>query len=175
MNDNPYENLPKVASFSVTSDDVRDGEQMALPYASGLFDAGGGDVSPHLSWRGFPESTRSFAVTMYDPDAPTASGFWHWAVVDIPATVTELAHGAGDEDGSGIPNGAFQLRNDAGLAQYVGASPLAGTGKHHYYIVVHAVDMASVGLDKDVTPAYLGLTLFSHTLGRGIIVPWFEL
>ncbi len=174
MSYNPYENLPKVPTFEVTSCSVRDHEKLSLPYVSGIFGAGGEDISPQLSWRGFPAGTKSFVVTMYDPDAPTASGFWHWAVVDIPANVTELARGAGDEQGSGLPTGAFQLRNDAGLARYVGAAPPPGHGKHHYYIVVHTVDGASLGVGKDATPAFLGFNLFSHTLGRGMLVPWYE-
>ena len=174
MSYNPYESLPKVPSFEVTSDDVRDGEKLALPQVSGIFGAGGEDISPQVFWRGFPEGTQSFVVTMYDPDAPTASGFWHWAVVDIPANVTELARGVGDEEGSGLPRGAFQLRNDGGLARYIGAAPPDGHGKHNYYLVVHAVDVASLGISKDATPAFLGFNLFSHTLGRGMIVPWYE-
>jgi Raf kinase inhibitor-like YbhB/YbcL family protein len=174
MSYNPYESLPKVPSFEVTSDDVRDGEKLALPQVSGIFGAGGEDISPQVSWRGFPEGTQSFVVTMYDPDAPTASGFWHWAVVDIPANVSELARGVGDEEGSGLPKGAFQLRNDGGLARFIGAAPPDGHGKHNYYLVVHAVDVASLGISKDATPAFLGFNLFSHTLGRGMLVPWYE-
>jgi hypothetical protein len=174
MNDNPYGNLPKVPSFEVTSTDVQNGEKMPLPQVSGIFGAGGEDLSPQLSWRGFPEATKSFVVTVYDPDAPTASGFWHWAVVDLPANITALPRGAGDASGSGLPKGAFQLRNDGGMARYIGAAPPSGHGKHRYYIVVHAVDVASLGLDKNATPAFLGFNLFSHTLGRGMIVPWYE-
>ena len=111
---------------------------------------------------------------MYDPDAPTASGFWHWAVVDIPAGVTELRRGAGDEGGT-LPGKAFQLRNDAGLARYLGAAPPEGHGKHRYFFVVHAVDVESLGVPPDATPAFLGFNLFSHTLARGMIVPWFEM
>ena len=174
MSYNPYERLPKVHSFKVSSADVRDGERLSLPQVSGIFGAGGEDISPSLTWQGFPAGTKSFVVTMYDPDAPTASGFWHWAVVDIPADVTKLARGVGNENGLDLPKGAFQLRNDGGMARYIGAAPPAGHGKHHYYIVVHAVDVESLGLDKNATPAFLGFNLFSHTLGRGIIVPWYE-
>ena len=174
MSRNPYDDLPKVPSFAVTSEDIRDGEKKPMPHVSGIFGAGGEDISPQLSWRGFPEGTKSFVVTCYDPDAPTASGFWHWAVVDIPANITELPRGAGDDTGSGLPQGAFQLRNDGGVARYVGAAPPAGHGVHHYYFVVHAVDVELLGIGKDATPAFLGFNLFFHTLARAVIIPWYE-
>jgi Raf kinase inhibitor-like YbhB/YbcL family protein len=174
VNHDPYADLPTVASFTVTSQDVKDGEKLAMPQVSGIFGAGGEDVSPQLSWSGFPEGTKSFAVTVYDPEAPTASGFWHWAVVDIPAGVTDLPSGAGDESAAGLPQGAFQLKNDAGGARFVGAAPPSGHGKHRYFIVVHAVDTESLGVSRDATPAFLGFNLFSHTLGRARLVPWYE-
>jgi Raf kinase inhibitor-like YbhB/YbcL family protein len=174
MDFNPYDRLPDVASFDLQSDDIKDGERLAMPQVSGLMGAGGEDRSPQLSWRGFPEQTRSFAVTVYDPDAPTASGFWHWAVADIPASVTELASGAGDEGGATLPAGATQLANDAALRRYVGAAPPEGHGRHRYFFVVHAVDVPSLGLPEEARPAYLGFNLFSHTLGRATIVAWYE-
>jgi Raf kinase inhibitor-like YbhB/YbcL family protein len=174
MTTSPYDSLPKVAAFDVTSTDVRDGERLAQAQVSGIMGAGGQDASPQLSWTGFPAETKSFAVTVYDPDAPTVSGFWHWAVVDIPASVTELPSGAGDEVGTGLPEGAFQLNSDASLARYVGAAPPEGHGKHRYYVVVHAVDVESLGLSRTATPAYLGFNLFFHTLGRAMIVGWYE-
>ena len=171
---NPYDELPQVASFPVTSEDVQDGEKLQQPQLSGVFGAGGDDISPQLAWSGFPDATRSFAVTCYDPEAPTGSGFWHWAVVDIPASVTELPRGAGDEEGSGLPARAFQLRGDAGVRRFIGAAPPPGHGRHHYYFAVHAVDVESLGIDKDATPAFLGFNRVSHTLGRAMIVAWYE-
>jgi hypothetical protein len=170
----PYDEIAKVPSFAVSSKDIADGGELPLAQVSGIFGAGGTDTSPQLQWSGFPGETRSFVVTVYDPLAPTGSGFWHWAVVDIPAGVTQLDTGAGDAGGSGIPEGAFQLRNDAGLAQYLGAAPPAGSGKHIYYVGVHAVDVASLNLDHAATPAFLGFNLSSHTLARGVMKPWWE-
>jgi Raf kinase inhibitor-like YbhB/YbcL family protein len=171
---NPYADLPEVASFDVRSDDVSDGETLGNPHVSGVFGAGGDDVSPQLSWSGAPEGTQSFAVTVYDPDAPTASGFWHWAVFNIPADVTELPRDAGNKDNPNLPDGAVQLRNDAGYVGYVGAAPPAGHGPHHYYTVVHAVDVAQLDVPADAAPAILGFNLFSHTLARAVIVPVYE-
>lgn len=174
MSRDPYADLPDVPSFTVTSADVKNGETLATPHISGIFGAGGEDVSPQLTWSGFPEGTQSFVVTVYDPDAPTAAGFWHWAVVDIPASVTSLPTGAGDDTGSGLPDGAFQLANDAGLKRYLGSAPPAGHGPHRYYTVVHAVDVASLEIPAGATPAFLGFNLFSHTLARAVIVPVYE-
>jgi Raf kinase inhibitor-like YbhB/YbcL family protein len=171
---NPYDDLPKVPSFSLTSTDVADGEELATPHCSGIFGAGGDDRSPQLSWSGFPEETKSFVVTVYDPDAPTTSGFWHWAVANIPATVTELPHGAGDDKGSGLPSGAIQLRNDAGLNRYLGAAPPDGHGPHRYFIAVRALDVDKLDVTADTPPALLGFQCFMHELARAYIAPWYE-
>jgi Raf kinase inhibitor-like YbhB/YbcL family protein len=171
MTRNPYEDLPTVAAFEVTSDDVTDGAALKTPQVSGVMGAGGEDTSPQLSWSGAPEGTQSYAVTVYDPDAPTASGFWHWAVVNLPADVTTLAANASKD---GLPDGAVQLNNDARFVGYVGAAPPAGHGPHHYYVVVHAVDVPSLEIPEEATPAFLGFNLFSHTLGRATIVGTFE-
>ncbi|WP_236790563.1 YbhB/YbcL family Raf kinase inhibitor-like protein [Amycolatopsis sp. GM8] len=172
---NPYDFLPQVSSFTVTSSDVTDGATLAAPQTSGMFGVPGGeDRSPQLSWAGFPAETKSFAVTCYDPDAPTVSGFWHWAVFNIPVSVTELPSGAGNPDGEGLPAGAVTLKNDGGVRQYLGAAPPAGHGPHRYYFVVHALDVETLDIPGEASPAFLGFNLFSHTLGRASIVPVFE-
>ncbi|MFI1916399.1 YbhB/YbcL family Raf kinase inhibitor-like protein [Nocardia sp. NPDC020380] len=165
---NPFARLPEAATFTVTSDTVTDGSAWSAEQLSaGL--PGGKDVSPQLSWHDAPAGTKSYAVTVYDPDAPTGSGFWHWAVADIPATVTELPEGAGDATGSGLPAGAFQLPNDTRDARFIGAAPPAGHGPHRYFVVVHALDVESIGVPAEATPAVLGFTMAGHILGRAVL------
>ncbi|MED5815861.1 YbhB/YbcL family Raf kinase inhibitor-like protein [Mycolicibacterium sp. 050232] len=172
MTASPYDNLPKLPTFTLTSESVTDGQPLANDQVSGIMGAGGSDVSPQLSWSGFPAETKSFAVTVYDPDAPTASGFWHWAVADLPATVTELPAGAGD--GGELPGGAVTLTNDASLKRYLGAAPPAGHGPHRYYIAVHALPVESLELPDGATPAYLGFNLFGQAIARAVIHGTYE-
>ncbi|OMC04611.1 YbhB/YbcL family Raf kinase inhibitor-like protein [Mycolicibacterium fortuitum] len=172
MSTSPYDNLPKLPTFTLTSESVSDGQPLANDQVSGIMGAGGSDTSPQLSWSGFPAETKSFAVTVYDPDAPTASGFWHWAVADLPASVTELPAGAGD--GSELPGGAVTLANDASLKRYIGAAPPAGHGLHRYYIAVHALPVESLELPDGATPAYLGFNLFGQAIARAVIHGTYE-
>ena len=167
----PYAGLPPVSLFSLASTDVANGKELPLAQWSGAFGVPGGkDISPQLSWSNVPAGTKSFVVTMFDPDAPTPHGFWHWILVDVPATATSLPAGAGSADGKLLPPGAWQLPNDARLAQFVGAAPPAGTGKHRYFIVVQALDVATVPVPRDASPAFLSLNLLGHVLGRGVLV-----
>jgi Raf kinase inhibitor-like YbhB/YbcL family protein len=174
MKTNPYDALPQLPTFTLTSTDIREGETLPTDQRSGVFGAGGKDVSPQLSWSGFPAETKGFVITMYDPDAPTASGFWHWAVVGIPTDVTSLATNAGTEDGAGLPKNSFQLPNDARMKCFLGAAPPAGHGKHRYYFVVHALDVPTLDIPKESTPAFLGFNLFSHTLARATLMAFAE-
>ena len=128
----------------------------------------------HRYARGIDRMDAGLTLSCFDPDAPTGSGYWHWAVCDVPADLTELAANAGAPGGSNLPAGARMLRNDASLAQYVGAGPLPGHGPHRYVFAVHAVDVPSLDLPTDATPAVLGFNLFFHTLARGFIVPTYE-
>jgi Raf kinase inhibitor-like YbhB/YbcL family protein len=159
----PYPLLPAVASFSVTSSDVTDGQPLANGQVNEF-----GDTSPQLSWSGAPEGTKSYVVTCFDPDAPTPSGFWHWVAVDIPADVTELAAGTGASNDS-LPGRAFHVRNDGGGLGFMGAAPPAGDQVHRYFFVVHAVGEDTLGVDASATPAVVSFNLAFKTLGRAII------
>ena len=170
----PYEFLAPVASFQVSSNDILDGEMVAMPHVSGIFGAGGEDVSPHLSWSGAPDDTQSYVVTCFDPDAPTGSGFWHWIVYDIPADTTELATNAGLQDGSSLPKDAKQLKNDAGLYGYLGPAPPSGHGSHHYIFAVHALNISTLPISNEVTAAVCGFNMFGTTVGRALITPIYE-
>ncbi|MGW7201345.1 YbhB/YbcL family Raf kinase inhibitor-like protein [Streptomyces chryseus] len=164
----PHDFHPPVSSFTVVSEDVAEGAVLndAQVYAQG-------NTSPHLRWEGFPAGTKSFAVTCFDPDAPTGSGFWHWTVFDIPATVTELPAGAGSGKFEGLPQGAVQVRNDYGSKDFGGAAPPAGE-KHRYVFTVYAVDAEQLGPDADASPAAVGFNLRFHTLGRAQLVAEYE-
>jgi hypothetical protein len=166
----PYDFLPSVPSFAVTSEDVTDGVLMTDKHVYNSFGMSGDNISPQLSWSGFPAETKSFAITCYDPDAPTGSGFWHWLVVDIPATVTSLPAGAGEGDGA-LPEGAFHVRNDYGTNDFGGAAPPQGDEPHRYVFAVHAVDAEKLGVDSNATPAVTGFNLRFHTIARGLLVP----
>ena len=167
----PYDFLPKVPAFTVSSTDVTAGEQMSNTHVYNSFGMSGDNISPELSWSGFPAETKSFAVTVYDPDAPTGSGFWHWLVLDIPVSVTELPTGAGAAGGAGLPAGAFMVRNDYGSKDFGGTAPPQGDPPHRYVFAVHALDVDKLGVDSDVSAAVAGFNLRFHTIARAVIVP----
>lgn len=169
----PYELLPPVASFTVTSPDVGDGQRLRPLFVQPGTSPDGGNQSPALAWYGFPEGTKSFAVTCFDPDAPTPSGFWHWLLVDLPAWTTSLETNAGATDAA-LPGNAFHVRNDVGSRAYVGAAPPPGDIPHRYIFVVHALDVASLGVDETSTPAITAFHIGAHTLARAIITPTYQ-
>jgi hypothetical protein len=168
----PYSLLPAVGSFTVTSTDVRDGEQLDNAFAYTGAEPDAANRSPQLSWTGFPAETKSFAVTCFDPDAPTPSGFWHWVLVDLPSSTTSLATGAGAADAA-LPGAAFHVRNDWSSKDYGGAYPPPGDMVHRYYFVVHAVDVDTLGIDSEASAAVVSFNLVFHTLARALIVPTF--
>jgi len=168
----PYPLLPAVGTFTVTSTDVRDGEQLDRKFVHPGAEPDAGNASPQLAWSGFPDETKSFVVTCFDPDAPTPSGFWHWVLVDVPASTTSLPTGGGHVDAV-LPGKAFHVRNDYGSKDYGGAAPPPDDQPHRYFFVVHAVDVESLGVDADTSAAVVSFNLVFHTLARAQIVPTF--
>ena len=150
-------------TFSVTSNDITDGG--VLPDAQVQAK---GNASPHLKWSGAPEGTKSYAVTCYDPDAPTGSGFWHWTLANIPADVTELPAGGP------VPAGAVEGRTDFGEPGYGGAAPPPGHGPHRYIFTVFAVDTDRLDVTPDNSGAVFGFNLHFHTLAKASITATYE-
>lgn len=158
-------------AFSLTSSTV--GGQATMKEVFNGFGCTGDNVSPQLSWVNAPDGTKSFAVTMYDKDAPTGSGWWHWLAFDIPANVTSLDQGAGSTQGA-MPAGSIQSKTDFGAAGYGGPCPPPGHGPHQYVVTVHALKTDKLGLDVSASPAVVGYTLNSQTLAKASIVFYYE-
>src|SRR6202166_1139049 len=169
----PYDFLPPVPAFTVLSDDVADGKQMSNAQVYNSFGMSGENISPGLRWSGFPAETQGFAVTCYDPDAPTGSGFWHWLVVNIPANVSELAAGAGSAGGR-LPTGALQTRTDFGAPGYGGPCPPAGDHPHRYLFTVFAVKADKLNVKADTSAAVVGFNLHFNTLAKAEIMGLFK-
>lgn len=150
-------------AFTLTSTAFRDGD--TLPDAQVQAK---GDTSPPLAWSGAPEGTKSYAVTVYDPDAPTGSGFWHWTVANIAADIAELSTGAGSPGGD-LPKGAIQGRTDFGKTGFGGAAPPPGDQPHRYIFTVFAVDTDALEVTADDSGAVYGFNLHFHTLDKASI------
>lgn len=168
MANDPFWRLADVAPLDVRSPDFADAT--ALPTWARAHYAGGDDRSPELRWTAAPESAKSFVVRVYDPDAPTMSGYWHWTVYDIPARSDHLARGAGTPGSGLLPPGAITIANDAGLEAFAGAGPPAGHGEHRYFFVVSALDVEHLDVPAGVSPARLGGALRRHEIARGFTV-----
>lgn len=157
--------LRPVAPLELTSPDFTAGGP--LPLFAWSSDRGGEDRAPALGWSQPPAATKSIAVSCFDPDAPTGSGFWHWAAYNLPAGL--LALPSGDGTAKSLPGGTSVLPNEARLERFIGAAPPAGTGVHRYFFVVDALD-TTLELEVGATPAVLGFNRHFHTLARGILI-----
>jgi Raf kinase inhibitor-like YbhB/YbcL family protein len=154
------------SALTLTSTDIKPGGRIASEQAANLFGCTSPNVSPALAWSGAPKATKSFAISMYDPDAPTGSGFWHWWVVDIPPDVTSLPKGAGS--GAGLPAGAMQGRNDYSTTSYGGPCPPPGK-PHRYIITIYALGVDKLDVDQNVSPAVIGFNANAHTLAKATL------
>lgn len=165
----PYAELATLRDFTpldfTSPDFAPDG---ALPRFAWSAGRGGEDRSPTLQWSAPPAGTKSFAVSCFDPDAPTGSGFWHWAVFNLPATTTSLASGSGDL--ASLPAGTTVLPNESRTERFIGAAPPEGTGVHRYFFVVDALDVGTLDIPPGSTPAVLGFNRHFHSLARGILI-----
>jgi Raf kinase inhibitor-like YbhB/YbcL family protein len=157
------------AGLTLTSPDIKPDARIADEQVANGFGCTGGNVSPALSWSGAPKGTKSFALSVYDPDAPTGSGFWHWVMFDIPADVTSLPKNAGDPKATLAPAGAIQGANDTGSHGYFGPCPPKGDKPHHYHFQVFAVDVDKLDADASATPAVVGFNLHFHTLAKATL------
>jgi Raf kinase inhibitor-like YbhB/YbcL family protein len=163
--------------MELRSTSFNDGDYLAMDHVLSAefgFGCSGDNKSPQLSWSGAPEGTRSFALTCYDPDAPTGSGFWHWVVANIPASVTELPLDAGRAGSSGLPHGAVTVRNDAGANSYAGPCPPQGDHPHRYLFTVFAVGVEQLPVNADTSAAVVGFQLHFNTLAQASLMGLFK-
>lgn len=162
--------LPALAGiFSLSSPQVANGAYVPSQQVFSGFGCTGGNTSPALSWINPPDGTRSFAVTVYDPDAPTGSGWWHWVVFNIPATASSLPVGAGSVDSHLAPSGAVESRTDFGMTGYGGPCPPVGDTPHHYLFTIYALNVDKLPLTSDTMPAMVGYYIHQHMLGSARI------
>jgi Raf kinase inhibitor-like YbhB/YbcL family protein len=153
-------------SFTLNSTDITEGKSLTKHQLFNGFGSAGDNKSPQLSWKGAPEGTKSFVITMYDPDAPTGSGWWHWVAINIPATTTSLPTNASAS--KSLPEGTLEIPNDFGFSHYGGACPPAGA-VHRYEITVFALDVDKLSLDETASPALVGFMTRQHAIGSAKI------
>lgn len=158
--------LRPVPALQLTSPDFEDGQP--LPGFAWSSDRAGEDRHPALEWSAAPAGTKSLAISCFDPDAPTGSGYWHWAAFNLPADLRSLA--SSDGRAKSLPGGSVVLPNEARLERFIGAAPPAGTGVHRYFFVIDALDVDRLDLEIGSTPAVLGFNRHFHTLARGVLV-----
>lgn len=161
-------------AFTLTSTHIADQQTLPLRFVHSAMGAGGQNVSPDLAWSGAPEGTQSYALTMYDPDAPTGSGWWHWVVYDIPASVTGLVMGAGAAGGAELPAGAKLGRTDFGTAEYGGAAPPPGHGPHRYIFTLYALNTGKLDVPPDASAAMVGFSIHFAKLAQAQLTATYE-
>jgi Raf kinase inhibitor-like YbhB/YbcL family protein len=156
----------QAGEFLLTSPTLGNAGRLTRAQEFNGFGCNGENRSPALRWQGAPAGTRSFALTVHDPDAPTGSGWWHWVVYNLPSSTTGLSEGAGSAGGAGLPAGSVQGRTDFGTAGFGGACPPQGDKPHRYVFTVHALDVEKLELPADASAAFVGFMLHAHGLGR---------
>ena len=157
----------RAGAFALTSPEVTEGAKLSPAQVFSGFGCSGQNVSPALNWSGAPAGTKSFALTVYDPDAPTGSGWWHWIVFDLPAEVSALPRGIGRV--AKLPAGARQGRNDFGTGEFGGACPPAGDKPHRYIFTIYALKVDHLELPPDASAALIGFKINANQIGKASI------
>ena len=155
-----------MTAFTLTSPDIASGGTVPQHFEFDGFGCSGRNESPALHWSGAPEGTKSFALTVYDPDAPSGSGWWHWFVVDLPLGLNGLAADAGAEGGAQLPAGARHIRNDYGAYAWGGMCPPAGDKPHRYVFTLHALSVPRLDIPDDASAALAGFMVNAHSLAK---------
>lgn len=153
-------------AFELSSPDVHDGQPLSKIQEYRGFGCNGDNRAPALNWTGAPAGTQSFAITVYDPDAPTGSGWWHWLLFNLPAATSALPAAAGQPGGPELPAGSVQSVTDYGAPGFGGACPPPGDRPHRYIFTVHALKVPKLDLDASAMPALVGYMLNANSLGR---------
>ena len=161
------------ATFKLSSADVPANSTIALKQVFNSFGCTGENISPSLKWSGAPQGTQSFALTVYDPDAPTGSGWWHWVVIDIPASASGLSEGAGTVDGKLLPAGSKQIHTDFGMAAYGGPCPPPGDKPHHYIFTLYALKVPKLEVPANATAALTGFMINSNKLASATFTAYY--
>jgi len=157
--------------FKLESPDIKPGGTIAKEQVYKGFGCAGGNVSPALNWSGAPKGTKSFAVLVHDPDAPTGgAGWWHWLVINIPANVTSLAKGAGSADGAGVPAGAAQVNTDFGAPGWGGPCPPVGDKPHRYIFTVYALKVAKLDIAAGAAASLAAFMVNANAIDRATLV-----
>jgi len=154
------------AEFTLKSADIAPNATLTQEQIFNGFGCSGKNISPALSWSGAPAGTQSYALTVYDPDAPTGSGWWHWVVVNIPASANSIAKGAGTVEGKLLPAGSQQVRTDFGALGFGGACPPAGDKPHRYIFTLYALKAAHLDVPADGTAALAGFMIHGNMLAK---------
>ena len=157
------------SAFTLSSPQIKEGGSLANEQVFNSFGCTGDNVSPELSWSGAPKETKSFAVNVYDPDAPTGSGWWHWVLINLPASTTKLPLGAGDATKNLLPAGALQTQTDFGTPGFGGACPPQGDKPHRYIFTVYALKVESLPLDAKASGALAGYYINANTIAKASI------
>ncbi|ABZ76231.1 PEBP family protein [Shewanella halifaxensis HAW-EB4] len=156
-------------AIELNSTNVTEGKTLKNAQLFNQWGCTGENISPELSWNDVPAGTKSFAVTMYDPDAPTGSGWWHWMVVNLPASTQSLPANSGLKGGANLPKGASMVSNDFGFKGFGGGCPPEGAAPHNYQITVYALDVAHLELPENGTAALAGYNIYQHLLGKAVL------